>query len=138
LIGDQSNREFLRKVVAEVPQIDIVVDDGGHAPMQQRTSLEELLPHLADGGVYLCEDVHNNNQFAEFAAGLALSLNRATSGLQTGEDPERRSVVKTSMFQASIKGVHFYPFVVVVEKRPQLLAELIAPKHGTQWEPFLK
>ncbi|CAN5484271.1 hypothetical protein BH10PLA2_BH10PLA2_17580 [soil metagenome] len=138
LIGDQSDRAFLRKVVAEIPPIDIVIDDGGHAPHQQRTSLEELLPHLADGGVYLCEDVHGKNQFAEFVAGMAFSLNNWKQGLQSETDPERRSVVACSPFQASIDSVHFYPFVTVIEKRPQMLAELVAPKHGTSWQPFLK
>ena len=40
-------------------------------------------------------------------------------------------------FQASIDSIHSYPFAVVIEKRRAPVAELVAPKHGTEWEPFL-
>jgi hypothetical protein len=50
-IGDQADREFWRRFRSNVPKLDIVVDDGGHKPDQQTTSLEELLPHLSPGGV---------------------------------------------------------------------------------------
>jgi hypothetical protein len=53
-------------------------------------------------------------------------------------DPERRSVSGTSGFQALVDSIHSYPFVTVIERRDAALAELVAPKHGTQWEPFLR
>ena len=42
---------------SEVPPLDIVIDDGSHDADHQIVSLEELLPHLPLGGVYLCEDI---------------------------------------------------------------------------------
>src|SRR5262245_60472815 len=57
-IGDQQDRDFWRDFCLQVPHIDIVIDDGGHKPEQQIATLECLLPHVASGGVYLCEDVH--------------------------------------------------------------------------------
>jgi hypothetical protein len=45
---------------------------------------------------------------------------------------------RTSNFQASVQSIHFYPFVVVIEK-PQLpIAELRSSKRGTHWQPFIK
>ena len=35
MIGSQSDREFLKKVVQEVPPFDILIDDGGHTMLQQ-------------------------------------------------------------------------------------------------------
>ena len=60
LIGDQADRTFWRRMIAHgtLPPLDIVIDDGGHTPDQQRVTLEELLPHIRPGGVYVCEDIH--------------------------------------------------------------------------------
>ena len=43
-----------------MPQVDIVIDDGGHRMQQQITSFEELYPHIQPHGVYLCEDIHTS------------------------------------------------------------------------------
>src|SRR6185437_3589006 len=56
-IGDQSDRTFWKDFKKQVPILDIVIDDGGHEPEQQIATLEELLPHLRPGGIYLCEDI---------------------------------------------------------------------------------
>ena len=75
-IGDQADRSFWGGLRRKVPTLDIVIDDGGHVPEQQIVSLEELLPFLRPGGVYLCEDVHRtHNQFASYVHGLGHKLN---------------------------------------------------------------
>ena len=58
-IGDQADRAFWKQFKEKVPAIDIIVDDGGHQVDQQVATLEELLPHLRPGGVYLCEDIQH-------------------------------------------------------------------------------
>src|SRR5262249_23770001 len=35
-IGDQADRNFWARFKAEVPRVDILIDDGGHTPEQQR------------------------------------------------------------------------------------------------------
>jgi len=141
LIGDQADRTFWRRVLADgtLPTPDIVIDDGGHTPEQQRVTLEELLPRIRPGGVYLCEDVHGqDNAFAAFVSGLADRLNGNEGESSDPTNPKRRLVVPTNGVQATIHSVHLYPFVVVIEKRNAPLSELIAPKQGSQWEPFLR
>ena len=137
-IGDQADRGFWKRFKQEVPVLDIVIDDGGHLPEQQIVSLEELLPHLRPAGVYLCEDVTSAfNEFAAYVCGLAQDLNSAY--LESNPDNnERRSVYKTTPFQSAVGGMHLYPFLTVVERTPAPVSELVAPKHGSQWEPFLK
>jgi hypothetical protein len=138
-IGDQADRSFWREFCTKVPKLDIVIDDGGHQYEQQVVSLEELLPHLRPGGVYLCEDVLGAfTQFAWYVGGLAHKLNEMAHVRESHDDPERRSVSDTTMFQKRINSLHLYPFVVVVEKNRADIPELVAPKHGTQWQPFLK
>jgi hypothetical protein len=121
-IGDQADRGFWRRFREAAPPIDILIDDGGHTPEQQRVTLEEMLPHLRPGGVYLCEDVHGvRNDFASYAAVLADSLN---------------SMGDRSEFQKSVHSIHFYPYCVVIEKHASEPAALVAPKRGTSWQPF--
>jgi hypothetical protein len=137
-IGDQADRNFWKRFKQEVPVLDIVIDDGGHTPEQQIVTLEELLPHLRPAGVYLCEDVVQVfNQFTSYMHGLAQNLN-AFDLEQNIDNKERRLVCKTSPLQSVIASIHLYPFVTVVEKAAAAISEFIAPKHGTQWEPFLK
>lgn len=96
-------------------------------------TLEEMLRHLRGGGVYICEDVHRiGNPFAAFAHSLADELNVFTRPRQQDE-----LASTPTPFQAAVNSVHLYPFVVVIEKRDSTLKTFSAPKHGTQWQPFL-
>jgi hypothetical protein len=136
-IGDQADRDFWRRFRSDVPRLDIVVDDGGHQPDQQSASLEELLPHLAPGGVYIVEDVHGvRNPFAGYTSSLVDALN-AYRGVADHQNPERRKVSRATPFQSAVDSIHSYPYVTVIEKRHAGVAEFVAPKRGTQWEPFI-
>lgn len=138
-IGDQADRGFWTRFREAVPILDIVIDDGGHLPIQQTVSLQELVPHLQPGGVYLCEDITGSaNEFASYVQQLTHQLNDYGNVTQDLSDNERRLVSKSTEFQSSIHSIHFYPFVAVIEKRSNPLEELVAPKHGTIWEPFLQ
>jgi hypothetical protein len=120
-IGDQADRSFWATVRQKVPRLDIVIDDGGHAFEQQVVSFEELLPHLSDGGVYLCEDTHGaRNPFLAYVAGFASRLN--------GEDG--------STLLKAIDSVHLYPSVAVIERTPHERKPLRSTWRGTEWQPF--
>jgi len=126
-IGDQADRAFWRDFRNQVRAVDILIDDGGHFPEQQIATLEEMLPHMRPGGVYLCEDIHSlNNHFAAYVGGLADGINavQREEGVPTG-------------FQRDIHSVHLYPYVAVIEKCERPKEKLIAPRHGTEWQPFL-
>ena len=131
-IGDQADRAFWKTFKESVEGIDILIDDGGHTPEQQQITLEEMLPSIKPGGVYLCEDVHGCfNRFSAFASGLVNDLNhfsRISGSLLTS------SVLP---FQSHICSIHFYPFIVVIEKHRVSPTKLSASKHGTEWQPFL-
>ena len=123
-IGDQGDRAFLRSLTGELPRIDVVIDDGGHHMGQQIIAFEELFPRLADGGIYLCEDLHTSywrkfgggyrrrGTFIEYAKGLVDGLNAWYS-----KQPRRFSV---DDFTRSAHSMHFYDSIVVIERRPMV------------------
>jgi hypothetical protein len=138
-IGDQADRSFWRDFRRKVSTLDIVIDDGGHQPEQQIVSLEELLPFLRPGGVYFCEDVLGMyNQFASYVHGLGHKLNDMSQMSYFPDDNGRRAVGASTLFQSAIGSIHLYPFVTVLERNAIPVTELRAPKHGTQWQPFLR
>jgi hypothetical protein len=136
MIGDQSDRTFWAEFKKSIPLIDILIDDGGHLAEPQIVTLEEMLPHIRPGGVYLCEDITTiNNRFAAYVQRLSNNQNSASWCSLEGEAPGIASV--NSAFQAAIASIHLYPFVTVIEKSEEPLSILISPKQGTQWQPFL-
>jgi hypothetical protein len=138
-IGDQADRNFWKGFKQEVDAVDIVIDDGGHLAEQQIVTFEELLPHIRPRGVYLCEDLHGTlNLFASYMCGFALNLNACDRQENNVNDDERRLVFGTTPLQSAVRSVHFYPYVTVVERTAAPVSELVSPKHGTQWQPFLK
>jgi hypothetical protein len=128
-IGDQEDRGFWYNFRAQTSSLDVVIDDGGHSFNQQIVTLEELLPHMNAGGVYICEDVHGvDNKFYEYCSGLAKGLNDFNRDHDDG--------IRTNSLQRWIKGVYLYPFIIVIERAERPLEKLIAPKHGTIWQPY--
>jgi demethylmacrocin O-methyltransferase len=55
--GSQDDAAFLTRMSAEHGPFDIVIDDGSHVPAQVIASFDVLFPLLADGGLYVIEDV---------------------------------------------------------------------------------
>jgi len=122
-IGDQADPDFWRSFLSAVPQVDVVIDDGGHLTHQQVGTFESVFAALSPGGVYICEDIHGiSNGFHEYMCGLARNIN--AWGGPTG-------------FQRAVDSIHMYPFMTVIERRATPLTEMTAPKHGTLWQPFL-
>jgi hypothetical protein len=134
-IGDQADRSFWRDTIKQIGTIDIVIDDGGHQAEQQIVSLEELLPAMRPGGVYICEDVHGAfNRFASYVCGLSNRLNYFEGGFDASG---AGFVCRPTPLQSDLASVHSYPFVSVLERNLRSVKEFHAPKRGTQWQPFL-
>jgi hypothetical protein len=127
-IADQVDQSCWKRFREDVAVVDILIDDGSHVPEHQMVTLEEILPHVRPGGVFLCEDLApTGNQFNMFAYGIADELHARVRKWQFDATP----------FQAEVHSVHFYPYVVVIEKRDSPLERLSSPRHGTQWQPHL-
>ena len=122
MIGNQEDGDFLATVRQRFPRIDILIDDGGHTTAQQRTTFEELYPHLQPYGVYLCEDLHTSlwpswggghnkpGTFLEYSKSLVDKLSAWHS--------EGQPTLPVDQFTQTTHSIHFYDSVVVIEKRP--------------------
>lgn len=127
-IGDQGDPGFWRDFHREVGPVDVLIDDGGHEAHQQIATLRAMLPNLRAGGVYVCEDVHGaGHAFNAFVDGLTRPL-YDVRGYERS-DP--------SALQQHVGSVHRYPLLTVVEKPELPVAVFEAPRHGTEWQPFL-
>lgn len=122
-IGDQSDRQFWRNFAAQTPGLDIVIDDGGHKPVQQIVTLEECLPLLNPGGVYICEDVHGiDNYFLDYIHGFSKSINAYGSA--------REYIVEANSLQQHVHSINIYPFMVVIKINPETVTEFVARNRG--------
>lgn len=118
-IGSQSDKDFLKEVSSQIPPIDIVIDDGGHTMDQQITTLKELFNHVKSDGIYLCEDLHTSywlkyggghkrrGTFIEYSKNLVDKINAQYS---------EQSSLKADEFTRSIRGLHYYNGMLVIEK----------------------
>ena len=128
-IGDQADRDFLRRVKTEIGELDVVIDDGGHKTSQQINSFEELYPVTRQ--LYLVEDTHSSYwedfldmgslSFVEYAKQKVDALhewhrNRASFEAHAVPPSARSRETAVSEFCATTLGVHFYDSMVVFEK----------------------
>ncbi len=119
LIGDQSDETFLDNIIKTIPNIDILVDDGGHINSHQIKTFEKLYDNIVPGGLYLIEDLHtsywseyggglkNPYSFIEYSKNLIDMLN-AFFVRDVGYD--RSFAIKTY-------SLHYYDSVLVIEKK---------------------
>jgi hypothetical protein len=129
-IGDQGDRAFWQQFKEDVPYIDVLIDDGGHHPNEMRVTFEELLPIMRPGGVYLCEDIIDN-EFLAYLGGLAEHLMTYTSTPL----PEPGVASSADSLQQAIQAIHIYPFFAVVERTTEPVLDFQFPKHGSEWQP---
>lgn len=121
IIGDQADRDFLRRLRRDIGPMDIVIDDGGHMMSQQIASFEELFPALKEEGVYLIEDLHTSywdehgggfrrpGTFIEYSKSFIDRLNAWHS-----RDPN----LMPDELTKTTTGIHIYDSVLVLEKFP--------------------
>jgi len=124
-IGSQTDKYFLYDVASHIPKIDIVIDDGGHHMDQMRCSFEVFYPLISPDGVYVCEDTFlcyheghgggylSENSFIEYSKNFIDYLHK----WKYKWDPEKVGTVYPIEFRDQTWSVHFYPNIMLVEKR---------------------
>lgn len=73
-IGNQSDEDFLKKVIEEYGPFDVIVDDGSHVQSDVLNSFFFLYPTLNRGGTYIIEDTHTA-YFEIFQGGIKSEVN---------------------------------------------------------------
>ena len=59
-IGYLQDAVFVQEMATNNAPFDIIIDDAGHFPDQQRLCLYTLFPHLDPKGIYVIEDLHTS------------------------------------------------------------------------------
>lgn len=131
--GDQGSTQFWDGFLKEYPKIDILLDDGGHHMAQQIVTLQQVWPHITDGGVYMCEDTHtsywpnygggltNPQSFTNYAKSITDTMN---SQYWKGNDASNDNKMFADFFK-DLDSQHFYDSVVAFEKRVHPIPQLI-------------
>jgi hypothetical protein len=131
-IGGQQDVPFLQSIVDEVGRFDIIVDDGSHLSSHIIDTFKFLFPNaLADGGLYLVEDLHANywqpyrdisTTFADFAGWLTHAMHahyaryRAEVNYRTG-GPKRPREYKVPLATTIIDRVESRDSITIVYRR---------------------
>lgn len=119
-IGSQSDPDFLREVAAKIPDLDILIDDGGHTMRQQHVTFDVLFDKVKAGGVYVCEDLHTSYQLdwggGRLRSGTFIERAKTLIDSMHAFHSEQRDF-RTDEYTRSIDSIHFYDSMVVIEKQ---------------------
>lgn len=69
IIGDANSHEVRERLLHLSPQFDIIIDDGSHLSSDIIKSFALYFPLVAEGGVYIAEDLHCS-YWSQFEGGL--------------------------------------------------------------------
>ena len=120
--GDQGKWDDLNRLTQYLGRpIDILIDDGSHRCLDQIKTFEFLFPMIADGGVYLCEDLQTSYQ-EQFGGGFlrpgsfVARLKELVDEMNAWAAEPATGQIKTD-FTRTGYSISFYPFAVAIEKR---------------------
>jgi hypothetical protein len=69
LVGDIVDPRVQAELADRSPQFDIIIDDGSHRSRDIISTFVAMFPRLAEGGVYIIEDLHCS-YYSSFGGGL--------------------------------------------------------------------
>lgn len=117
-IGSQADPAFLRSVIDEIGTPDIILDDGSHVASHQMASFKTLFPLLADGGIYVIEDLHTAYWPGFYEGGYRRSGTAIELAKTLVDDMHGWYHSKGGQLAdgSSIVSVRFYDSIVVIEK----------------------
>jgi SAM-dependent methyltransferase len=117
-IGDQSDWKFLKSIIDEFGQPDVVLDDGSHIMDHVNMSFSSLYHQVAPNGVYFVEDLHTA-YWKEFGGGLKRSgsfIEIVKDRIDTLNADHTRGEVQVTDFTRTTQSMHIYDSIVVFEK----------------------
>ena len=120
--GSQNDIEFLSRIISEIGELDIVIDDGSHINSDVITSFEYLFPKLKKGGMYVVEDTQTS-YWSDYGGSMEKLYSEKTTmgyfkslvdGLNHKEFPIKP--YNPSFFEKNISCIHFYHNLIFICK----------------------
>jgi hypothetical protein len=122
-IGSQGDAAFLEQLAGKIGPIDILIDDGSHSHEHQLTTFRALFKHIREDGIYVCEDLFSSYETTEYGGGVRKPgtfvefLKELIDEMNAwfwreGVENEPGAIANC------VHGMHFYPTLLVIEKRP--------------------
>jgi len=120
--GSQVDVDFLKQVIDEIGQIDIIIDDGSHINDHVIKTFEILFPKLKDGGIYVIEDTQTS--YWEEFGGSSKDLNKANTIMNyfksLADSLNHQEFIipnyKKTYFDQKITSIHFYHNMIFIYK----------------------
>jgi demethylmacrocin O-methyltransferase len=120
--GSQVDVVFLRKVVEEIGDIHIIIDDGSHRNEHVLRSFQFLFPKLHKNGIYVIEDTQTSYWPDQGGSSLDLGrpdttmgfLKMLVDGLNYAEFD--RPQYSPTFYDKYITAMHFYHNIVFIQK----------------------
>lgn len=118
--GSQVDKPFLEKVLNEIGEPEIIVDDGSHLNEHVIETFKILFPRLESGGVYCVEDTQTSYQ--ESFNGDSKNLNNPQTMMnyfKTLIDSVNITEFDTGKesLREDIKSIHFYHSLIFIHKK---------------------
>jgi hypothetical protein len=123
-IGDAADPEFWANFRKQVPRVDVLIDDGSHTPDSMLTTLGEMLPHIAPGGVFMVEDVVGAENGFWHALNLQAGYSTQSTWKYYGNQTWKPQGQNKSYagFTSYFSSVHVYPYMFVLERTSDMKA----------------
>ena len=120
--GDQTDVEFLKKIINKFKYFDIIIDDGSHISKHVIKSFKFLFGHLKEGGLYFIEDLHYS--YYKRYGGSRFDLNKRETSMNflkslidsLNYENYDRPFYKKSKFNGKINNINFYQNFAVISK----------------------
>jgi hypothetical protein len=117
-IGSQTDETFLSRVIAEMGGVDVILDDGSHMMKHIPVTLKALFPQLAQGGLYMIEDLHTS-YWIRFGGGYYHKRNFFHAVGQIVADMHHwyhRRNLRWPEVSRDCTAIHIHDSIVVLEK----------------------
>jgi len=126
-LGDLNNPDFVQCIAADLDLLDIIIDDAGHFPDQQRYCLYALFPRLKPKGIYVIEDLYTS-YMEKFGGGYhktgtivdeikTLINHMHHDYLRKNLKIEVPKLSSNEIFDDHLEAVHVYPHICFLLKR---------------------
>lgn len=119
--GSQDDPVFLSRVMEDLEQVDIIIDDCSHVSSLTIKSFEILFPVLKSGGLYCIEDLSTSYRL-DFEGSHDVKNEDTTMGylikmLHNLNRPEIGFNYERVKKWEQIEAIHFYPELVIIKKK---------------------